>query len=155
MSDLSTLQREKAELEATQIQLVGEIHGLRQRARAKSLEASSTKVPLAQSEIEFWKVGIAKCQSELMAVQAKLGEVGKQLRKGKVDRSIRSLSQLPRPNKADARPHDSDPDRAEEVYLSCFHTICKDSLDPRLFEALERDTRALAEDYRKMHREKS
>ena len=149
--DLSVLERERDSI-------IAAIHELRQRARQKSLEAESTRQPLPASEIKFWQNGIAKHQADLMAVQQKIGAVNKLLKKARNDEprqarhsQTNSVSGNGQHNGVlnNSRTHSQRPD--EGLYLSCFHTIASDSLDPRQFAALEDGARALAADYQRMN----
>ena len=169
MSDLAELLREKARLENERDRIVAAIHELRSRARQKSLEASSTRVPLAQTEIEFWKFGIAKHQAELLAVQAKLGEVNKELRKGKPEHPhrLRTLSQCPSEVAVKGGPGGAlnsngsgiqapcDLKEGHVLFLQFFHQLIIENIDPRLVEVFEKDAHGLVNDYRRMHQEKS
>ena len=153
--DLSVLERERDSI-------IAAIHELRQRARQKSLEAEATHQPLPAAEIKFWQNGIATHQAELMSVQQKIGAVNKQLKKARKDE--------PRPSRHsqtnnvsgngqhngflnNSQTHSQRPD--EDLFLSCFHTIARGSLDPRQFAALEDGARSLATDYQRMNTEKA
>jgi hypothetical protein len=145
MSDnLSELQAKKAEFEGRHRQTLEAIGSLRQRARSKALGAEATRQPLSQSEIDFWQSGIREKQAELMRIQSELGETNKALKACR-DRTGKA-HQAPRPNG----------DRADEEtkrirYLEFFHQICRDSLDPRQFAALEGGAHGLMRDYAQMH----
>ena len=149
--DLSVLERERD-------LIIAAIHELRQRARQKSLEAASTRQPLSPAEIKFWKDGMATHQADLMSVQQKIGAVNKLLKKARNDEprqarhsQTNSVSGNGQHNGGpnNSQTHSQQP--AEDLYLSCFHVICRDSLDPRQFAALEDGARSLAADYQRMH----
>jgi hypothetical protein len=155
MSDLAQLQHDKASLEREHTGIVEAIHQLRARARQRSLEASSTRQPLPESEIKFWQEGIKEQQTKLMETQGKLGAINKAIRAASPARQLKTLGQLPLPPKS-ARKVEAVPIEqvnGADVYLACFHQIARDSLDPRQFAALEDGARALARDYQQMHRE--
>jgi hypothetical protein len=147
VADLSQLQHEKTVLEREHGSIIAAIHELRARARQKSLEASSTRQPLDQTEIDFWKAGIAKHQTELMAVQSKLASVNRAIREVQADQPAKGS------RGRDRSTQENNNNDGENVFPSCFFTICRDSLDPRILSALERGARALAEDHRRMHGE--
>jgi hypothetical protein len=90
------LQRELHSLEEEHRKITDEIHGLRKRARQKSLEASDTRTPLSPQEIKYWKTNIAANQAKLMEVQSKIGAANKLLRtlRQKPAGSLRSSSKL-------------------------------------------------------------
>jgi hypothetical protein len=153
MSDLSKLQHDKASLEREHTSIVEAIHQLRARARQRSLEASSTRQPLPESEIKFWQAGIKEHQDKLMAVQSELGTINKAIRSASPARPLKTLGQLPLPPKSARKtePTPIEQVNGADVYLACFHQIARDSLDPRQFAALEDGARALARDYQQMH----
>ena len=138
---LSQLQAERETLETERDQILSAIRDLRQRARAKSIVAADTRQPLAQSEIGYWQRGISTHQAQLMDVQGKLGAFNKRLREQHANGSRTRQTREPT----------SEEQSRGTVYLSCFYQIAHDSLDPRVFSALERDARALARDYNRMH----
>ena len=167
MSDLAELQHEKTRLESERDRIVGAIRELRERARKVSIEASVTRRHIADAEKDFWRDGIAKAQAELMAAQARLGVVGKELRKVKADQPIRTLSQLPRSVAVKAEPDKAlnsngvgvqAPDSLKEghvLFLQFFHQLVVENLDPRLVEVFEKDAHGLVNEYRRMHQEPS
>jgi hypothetical protein len=155
---IGKLEHEKSVLEREHASIVEAIHELRQRARQKSLEASSTRTPLPETEIAFWKDNIKKSQSELMAVQSKLGAVNKALREAKADQPIRALSQLPREVAVNSAPSQcKDPRRDGEtkpgrvLFLEFFLQLCEEGLDPRLFRAFESGAHQLVDEFKKTH----
>lgn len=161
MSDLPQLQHQKSVLESEHAGIVSAIHELRQRARQKSIEASATRTPLPEPEIQYWKTNIAKNQTELMAVQTKLAAVNKELRKAQADQSIKTLSQLPRvavkeesagvkPNGAVIQAH-SDIKEGYALFLQFFRQLVVENIDPRLVEVFEKDAHNLVNDYRRQH----
>jgi hypothetical protein len=141
--ELSELQSAKAALEKERDTIVAEIHQLRQRAKQKSLEASATRTPLAETEIAFWRDGIAACQRRLMEVQGRLGEINKALRTAMPPRESPAVP-VTRIEPSTLRGPSSQ-------FYEFFHQIAKDSLDPRQFATLEKDARQLAADYRRMN----
>jgi hypothetical protein len=145
MSDLAELQHTKSVLEREHASIVASIHELRQRARQKSIEAAATRTPLPESEIQYWKTNIAKNQSELMETQSKLASVNRAIREVQADQPAKGS------RGRDRSTQENNNDDGENVFLSCFHTICRDSLDPRQFAALEAGARALQDDYQRMH----
>ena len=122
--------------------------------------------PLAQSEIEFWKSGIAKHQAGLMEIQKKIGEVNKALRKGKPEHPhrLRTLSQLPHDvagkdilgGAKDTLPNGAGIQAPGEVkeghvlFLQFFRQLVAKNIDPRLVEVFEKDAHGLVND-RRMH----
>ena len=143
--DVGSLQHERSVLERERASIVDHIHDLRARARQKSLEAAATRTPISRSEIDFWQTGIAKAQAELMATQAKIKEVNKRIRA-----STEALaSEAPPP--VTRMTHSTVRRSSHDDFLACFHTIAKDSLDPRQFEALESGARSLLRDYQQMN----
>ena len=154
MSDLSQLQRDKADMENERDALVEAIRGRRARARQKSLEASSTRQPLPETEIAFWKTGIAKHQTELMAVQGKIAAVNQELRKLSLTHRFVLYRNYRVRWSSLVTATAGDPRQRRLTTGMCFDrffNIARDSLDPRLLEALERDARQLAADYQHMH----
>ena len=145
MSDtIAQLQAERAKLETEHTNLLTAIRDLRQRAREKSLIAADTRTPLAQSEIAHWQRGIREHQTKLMSAQSRIGVVNKRLREQHAASNNGSRTREKKPP-----PLIEEQDHA--LYLSCFFQIARDSLDPRLFAAIECDAQALAKDYQRMH----
>jgi predicted RNase H-like nuclease (RuvC/YqgF family) len=165
MSDLAELQHQKSVLEREHSGIVSAIHELRARAKQKSIEAATTRSPLPETEIAFWRNGIAKLQTELMAVQTKLAAVNKELRKAQADQPIKTLSQLPRvavkEESAGVKPNGAviqapgDIKEGYALFLQFFRQLVVENLDPRLVEVFEKDAHGLVNDYRRMHKEKS
>jgi hypothetical protein len=155
MSELSALQQQKAALESEHASLVEAIHELRARARRRSLEASSTRQPLPESEIKFWQAGIKEHQEKLMAVQSELGSVNKAIRAASPARQLKTLGQLPQEpkpvRKVEAAPINKEQVNSADLFLACFHQIVRDSIDPRQFAAFETGAKALQDDYLRMH----
>jgi hypothetical protein len=166
MSDLSQLQRDKSALEHECDSITAAIRELRQRARQKSLEASTTRMPLPETEVAFWQKGIKEYQAKLMVAQGKLAAVNKELRRAKADRPIKTLSQLPRdvavketltvakPNGVGIQPP-GDMKDGHVLFLQFFRQLVVENLDPRLVEVFEKDAHSLVNDYRRMNQEKS
>src|SRR5262249_52177001 len=75
---LGELLHEKSVLEREHASITTAIRELRERARAKSITASDTRISLPQSEIEFWQRGIAGYQADLMEIQGRIGALNKQ-----------------------------------------------------------------------------
>jgi hypothetical protein len=140
MTDLAELQHELSIYERERDSIVSAIHELRARARKKSIEAAATRSLLPETEIAFWRDGIARHQAELMATQARIAATNKALRQARAANSNKP------PSRDGRRGCGGDGD----VFLACFHTIAKDSLDPRQFQALEEGARALEADYQQM-----
>jgi hypothetical protein len=166
MSDLPQLQHEKSVLEREHAGIVEAIHELRARARQKSIEASATRQPLPESEIQYWKSNIARCQSELMATQSKLASVNKAIRAAQADQPIKTLSQLPREVAVKTEPDGAKPNgtviqtpgdikEGYALFLQFFRQLVVENIDPRLVEVFEKDAQSLVNAYRKVHGKES
>lgn len=162
MADLSQLQHEFSALEREHAGIVEAIHTLRARARQKSIEAAATRSPLPETEIAFWREGIARHQAELMEVQAKIAAVNKELRKAKSDQPIKALSQLPRdvavqsvpPPRKDPK-HNGEIKPGRVLFLEFFLQLSAEGLDPRQFAAFECGAHQLVDEYRRAHKEEA
>jgi hypothetical protein len=163
MSDnISELQSRRDRLQQEHRAILDELLELRQRAKETSLVAQSTRPPIPQTTINYWKAGIKSAQSRLEAVQREFGLVNKALRALHVRENLRkwngNAKQQDRIRASNGTGRECTDGHADDneknIFLSCFHTITRDSLDPRLFAALENDARALAADYRRMNRAK-
>jgi hypothetical protein len=107
--------------------------------------------------IDRWQRKIKDAAAELLTVEGKIGELNRRLRGLKASKApVKSLAQIPDgivvPSKF-APPHNGARAREEDLFLSCFFTIAKETLDPRQLEAISRDARALARDHQRMHSE--
>ena len=134
------LEGELRALEKEHTKIVEAIHGLRRRARDATIVAAQTHASLNPQEISFWQKGIADNQRQLLEVQAGIGVLKKELRtlRKKPAGSLRSLGK-------GAVSND------EDTYPSCFYQVARESLDPRLFAALQHDAQALAGDHFRMN----
>jgi hypothetical protein len=160
--NFAQLQSRRDQLQNQHAKILDELLSLRERAKETSLVAQATRTPIAQTTIEHWKDGIKDAQGRLEALQREIGEVNKTLRALKAKVSANRWN-----GNAGKRFRGSNPvgnsvlrdvdipacDDEENLFLSCFHRIASDSLDPRLLRAIERDAKALAEDFKRMSRE--
>jgi hypothetical protein len=161
-SNLAQLTSRRDQLGKQHQKILDELLGLRQKAKETSLVAQSTRTPIPQTTIDHWKSGIRSAQGRLEVLQREIGEVNKTIRalhakesasrwNGNVprgaDRRAKGISNPPL--RADGVPPSDD---EEDLFLSCFHRIASDSLDPRLLAALERDALALTADHRRMNK---
>jgi hypothetical protein len=135
------LEGELCALEKERTKIVEAIHGLRRRARDAPIVAAQTHASLNPQEISFWQKGIADNQRQLLELQAGIGALKKELRTLRKNPAISLRSSG---NMEACLDH-------EGIYLSCFHQVARDSLDPRLFAALQKDAKTLAADHRRMN----
>jgi hypothetical protein len=161
MSDLSQLQHELSVLEREHKKTVEAIHELREWTRTVSIEASVTRRHVEDSEKAFWRDGIARHQTELMAAQAKIAAVNKALREAKADSPpIRTLSQLPRevainsaPPQCKSPQHNGETKPGRILFLEFFLQLCEEGLDPRQFRAFTDGAHQLVAEFKKTHGE--
>jgi predicted RNase H-like nuclease (RuvC/YqgF family) len=155
--ELSVLQREHKSI-------VASIHELRQEARKESIEAASCRQGVPEAKIKAWRDGIAKLQSELLEVQARIATVNKEQRQARSKEPIKALSQLPRDVAAVKEPAGIKPNgdavqspnslkEGHILFLQFFRQLVTENIDPRLVEVLEKDAHGLVNDYRRMHKE--
>ena len=119
------------------------LRSVRREARDESVAASSCRQGVALEKIKHWRDSTARLQSEALCAQQKIGETNRKLR------ALRAS--------ANHQHNRRERERAEreELFLSCFFTVVRDSVDPRQFKAFERDAKALAQEHTTMNREKS
>jgi hypothetical protein len=135
------LLHERNVLQREHTRLLEVIHKARQEARGEAIQSAACRQPIPQEKIDHWQATIKQTQTELMSVQEKIGALNQRLR---------ALRANPRPDYRETQRQER-----ETVYLSCFYQIAKESLDPKLLAAIERDARQLAHDHQVMHQEPS
>lgn len=159
---------ERDRLQKQQLEIIGELHKLRQRAKETSLIAQSTRTPIAHGVIESWQAGIKEAQVRLEACQGELGVANKKLRalRAASKPAIKSLAQLPgsvtarsNPETIESTPANGEinlnPKAGRVLFLQFFHQLVGENIDPRLVAVLEKDAHSLVDQYRSPHRGES
>jgi hypothetical protein len=112
---------------------------VRKEAREETIAASACRQGVDSVKIQHWKDSIARLQSEALSVQGKIGETNRKLR------ALRASTN----HQHNRRGRDRE--AREELFLSCFFTVVRDSVDPRLFQAFQEGAHKLAADHAAMH----
>jgi hypothetical protein len=126
------LQRSRAQLESEQAGIVSEIQTIRKEARDYNLRCQASHEPQDVKQAQRRRERISELQSALMDVQGRLGEVNRGLRAQKPSQIAGG--------RVRAR---QEAERRENDFLNMFYQICKDSLHPKQFEALQDGAKAL------------
>jgi hypothetical protein len=144
-SNLTQLQSDRDRLQQKHRETLDAILALRQRAREKALTAESTRQPIKQAEIDFWRRGIKERQAELMRLQAAIGETNKALR------ACRDRAETHHNGERKRQLSRGDAPEERLLYLECFRQIVEGSVDPRQYKAFADGARSLAADHRRMN----
>ena len=114
------------------------LHSVHREARDESVAASSCRQGVAPEKIKHWRETTARLQSEALVVQQKIGETNRRLR------ALRANTNR------QCNRREREREEREQLFLSCFFTLVRDSVDPRQFKAFEEGAHKLAIDHATM-----
>jgi hypothetical protein len=114
-----------------------QLREVRKEAREESVTASACRQGVDAAKIKHWRDTTSRLQTEALAVQGKIGET---------NRMLRAL----RAGTGQHRQREKTREEREQVFLSCFYTVVRDSVDPRQFQAFEDGAHQLATNHAAM-----
>jgi len=105
----------------------------------KNVRAQATRTPIATSEVTHVENRRRELAGELLRIQTAIGATNKEIRSQKPSRLANSRERARR--ELEQRHFD---------FLTMFHMVVRDSVDPRQFRAFEDGAKALLEEAREM-----